>query len=73
MIGIKQARFWRAQALLGELQDLPHDLAARREGTDLVAHAQRVARARGLAVDLHVVRFARRLCERARLEQPRGE
>lgn len=65
MIGIEQTSFRRPQALLRELQDFPDDAAARREGADLVAHAQRMARARRLAVDSHVVRFARGLSQRA--------
>ncbi len=71
MIGIQQASLWRPQPLLRELQDFPNDAAARREGADLVAHAQRMARARGLAVDSYVVCFTRRLSQRARLEQAR--
>jgi len=73
MIGIEQASFGRTQALLCELQDFPDDAAARRECSYLVAHAQRVARARGLAVDSHVVRLASRLSQRARLKQSRRE
>ena len=73
MIRVQQARLGRPQALLGEPKDLPHDAAARREGADLVAHAQRVTRARGLAVHSHVVRFARGLGQRSRLEQARSK
>jgi hypothetical protein len=65
MISVQEARFWCAQALLRKAQDFPDDAAARREGSYLITHAQRVARARGLAVDSHVVCFARRLCQRA--------
>ncbi len=73
MIGVEQASFRRTQALLGELQDFPDDAATRREGAYLIAHAQRVARARELAVDSHVVRFARSLRQRARFEQARSK
>jgi hypothetical protein len=73
MIGVEQASFRRAQAFFRELQDFPDDASARREGADFVADAERVARARGLAVDSHVVRFARGLSERPRLEQARSK
>src|SRR4051812_39743785 len=73
MIGVQQARLWRPQALVGELQDLPDDVPAWRQGADLVAHAERVARARELAVDAHVVGFARGLSKRARFEQARSK
>ena len=65
MIGVKQARLWSSQALFGQLQDLPHDVAAWREGSNFITHAQSVTRPRGLAVDAHVVGFARGLSERA--------
>ena len=73
MIGIQQPRLRRGQALVRKLQDFPDDRASRREGTDLVSHAQRVARTGRLAVDAHVVRFASRLGKCARFEQARSK